>query len=751
MPISKLMEGLPSRSMLSQDEFDKASEKLMVELPQWGTEANALEANVNLLEASTTLKAAAAAASALVAQTAAANSVAVADVVATSTDTRTLATGDVTFNAGINKGFKPNMPISVGYTANPGQRFIGYVNSYNPATGLLAMGVEAIRGGGTYSAWTITISGPYLAPFAAGGAAADYALASDRTLTAASARLQVFTPAIQGANVNLPDATMLVPGQAQFTLVNAPSPSSLNAVSSDLGIRDWAGVLKGFARPDSSVRASLVDALTAAGVWSFEGLSPVGVRTALRFTASTVIGGTAGTFVKAVPLDADRLLLLIYGVSLHAVIYNRPSGQFGSVVLLRASFATAGAYDNVVGLLIGTDKVLVTSVGEGATAMQAIVLTLPGIGISPGSPVPVTLGGACSRQLEPILVGTSYVFGYMVSTTSIRFRAFTVSGTVPTAAVAETTLATVAPPALLEIDATRYAVMTASATVLTITPYSVTATVSAVGTAATTNVSSSSSITVKPGLFTTYQRWIIGYLNSGARLALVAFSGASPAATIAGFRDAFTVLTAVTGLATIGYNATVATASTGTASGGEFGVEFFSFTDTGSDLQVNSSADNFRSTSAAATIAPLAVDLAGAGANNIYINWQVSTAKEMSVYACKEVASFGGFFFAAPYPSRKGLIPGALALPVPAIYPKLSLAAGTLTAPNSSRSVSLGDGSKPPLYCADGAIGHRALPTNLAIPGDTVNASQGFDTSSVWMAYSQGPSRFCDLLQVRLA
>jgi len=702
----------------------------------------------------------AAAGSALQAQTAATNSVAAVDLVATSTDTRTLSAAAITFNVQPNKGFAPGMMIVASPTMSTGNRFIGRVATYDKVTGILLMGAETFVGSGTFSAWTITISGPYVTPFAAGGAYADYALAADRVLNSASARLQSVSPTVSGLDFDLPNATTLVLGQAQFTLTNAVQPASLNAVANDIGVSQVGVLLKGFVLPGESVRANLVENATVGGVWSFENLSPIGVRARRIANASTVIGGTAGMFVKAFPLDADRIMLLLHGVSLHAVIYNQTTNQWGGVVLLRTAFATAGAVDNVMAVPTATPgQLLVFSVGEGQTAGMAMVVWGGSAGnvITPGAATAVTLGGACNRLVDLIAVGTSYVLGFMVGTTSIRFRALTTVSDIP-AAGAETALATVAPPALLPIDSTRFAVMTASATVLTITPYAVAATVSTVGTPATAPVTSASNITVKPGAFTTYQRWIIAYMNSSGfrvTVALVTFSGASPVATIGPSANASPNLTTVSGVATVGYLATMATAVYGTLASGEFGVEFFSFIDTGTTLSTNTSTDTFRATSAAvASVAPLAVDLTGADGvgtgSGVHVNWQVATAKEVSVFACKEVVSFGNFFFAS-LASRKGAIPGSLALPVPAIYPKASLPGGTLTVPNTSRSVSLGDGSKPPLYCANAPIGLRALSTDLLIPGDTANAAQGFDTSSIWMGYSQGPNLAFYLLQVRLA
>lgn len=744
MPITKQMMGLPSRTM-PQTEFDAASEKLMVEFPQWGAEANALEANVNALEASATDKAAAAAASALQAQTAAANSVAAVDLVTTSSDTRTLANGDFTFNVGINKGFKPGMPIVSSYTTSPGQKFIGYVISYNPATGVLVMGVEAFRGTGTYSAWTITISGPYITPFVAGGAASAYGITADRVLTTSSGRLQDISVAA-GVGYVMPNAMTLNIGPNQFALSNSPDV----ARNSDALLKDGSGRLCGFLPPNQATPAHLLDNTTPGGRWIFPEASPIGLAASTTLNASTIVGGTNGTFMKVVVIDSDRVLLLLHGVSLHAVIYKLSTNTFSSAVLLRSNFATAGARDNVAGILYDADKVLVTSVGEGGTAMQAIALTLTGTGITPATPVSVTLGGACARIVSLLNVGASYVFSYMVGTTSVRFRAITVAGTVP-AAGTETALSTTAPPALMYSGFSGFGVMTATSSVLTITGYTVSGIAVALVSAITASVSTTTGITLKQ---TYVGRYVVTHILSGIAQAIgVAFTtGSAPvysAAVAIISSGSMTTTSAIQSMVdSSGAYHEVFTAVTGTDSAGRFMVEFASVADAGTGDPVTRPSLISRYFSAAPTAAPIGLD----GSQGLRATWQVSTDKEVSFFS---FFMFLGTNFTVAGQQKLG--PGSLNLArqVSVIYPKDSIALGTLNAPVSASSsistaAAIGDGSKPAMVMKSNLYAAPAN-FNLQIPTDSANGDFGSDKSSIWMAYNQANDTALYIAQVRIA
>ncbi|MRW82880.1 hypothetical protein GJ698_02090 [Pseudoduganella sp. FT26W] len=186
MPITKLMEGLPSRTM-PQAEFDAASEKYMAELPDWGDEANSLEENVNAKEASATAAAAtaitkaneasdsaddaqlfkeqassfadAAAESANAAhasELAAANSS--TSLTANSTTAVVLGNGTKVFTVPAGKQFPPGELLQVGSTGTPAARMFGTVASYVGTT--LTVTTTLTEGpAGTYSDWVITPGG----------------------------------------------------------------------------------------------------------------------------------------------------------------------------------------------------------------------------------------------------------------------------------------------------------------------------------------------------------------------------------------------------------------------------------------------------------------------------------------------------------------------------------------------------------------------------------------------------------------
>lgn len=77
----------------------------------------------------------------------------------TSTTPLTVGTGVVTLTTQTGKAFAPGQTVVLASTLSPSStRMIGVVASYNSGTGVLAVAVSIAVGGGTASAWTITLS-----------------------------------------------------------------------------------------------------------------------------------------------------------------------------------------------------------------------------------------------------------------------------------------------------------------------------------------------------------------------------------------------------------------------------------------------------------------------------------------------------------------------------------------------------------------------------------------------------------------
>jgi len=172
MPITKLMTGLPNQSM-SQTDFDAASAKFMGELPAWGVEATALEANVNAKEelvsaaAATVISntdvavdaAAVASDAATAAQAAAETSAnAAAGFLAASATTNTVGTGLKTYDVGADKSFFRGMFVVAVSASDIAVYITGQVDSYS-GTNLAIDGKAVGTPGAVANDWIIGPSG----------------------------------------------------------------------------------------------------------------------------------------------------------------------------------------------------------------------------------------------------------------------------------------------------------------------------------------------------------------------------------------------------------------------------------------------------------------------------------------------------------------------------------------------------------------------------------------------------------------
>lgn len=253
MPITKLMEGLPSRTM-PQTEFDAASEKYMAELPDWGDEANALEANVNAKEASAvgaanaaitkaneandsaddaelfkgqaSSFADAAGISALAAHTselAAASSA--TSLTANSTSAVVLGNGTKVFTIPAGKQFPPGVLLQIGSTGTPAARMFGTVASY-VGTSLTVTTTKTQGPAGTYSDWVITPAGADGAPGGTAGGQLTGALDELKGTAPASSA----TPDVWNAGGNYVPITQTA---AVTGLPNAPQPGAKRTLKAE--------------------------------------------------------------------------------------------------------------------------------------------------------------------------------------------------------------------------------------------------------------------------------------------------------------------------------------------------------------------------------------------------------------------------------------------------------------------------------------------------------------------------------------
>ena len=672
-----------------------------------------------------------AAASATQASTAATTLVNLATVTATNGGELTVALGEVSFAVQTGKDFKPGMPVRFAVTASPGVRMDGYIKTYDGTTGLGVFESEFIKGSGAHYAWTVTFTGPVATAAANGLASRTLGITVNRVLTVLSNQLQQIS-ARSGVGVVMPDAALLLPGPRQFTISNL----SENISSNDLALISNSGAVLGYLYPDFTTDAHL----NADSSWTFPEASPVGRPVRYAGDGLTRFAGANGTFTKIVKIDNDRILILLHGVSLHAMVYNQTTNAFGAMTLVRTAWATTGgSYDNVVATLTATDQVMVASIPDGTISLQTVILTLDGVDITVGTALTTAASGAVStRLLELAVMGTSVVLMYVTNAGTYRMRAHTITGTTITAGSEVAGPATAMTPAFLAATASVFMVVSSSVSALSITPYSVTGNVITVGTAATTTVTTVNGITVKKN---EAGRWYLTFINTTARIMIFSIGGMTVAVTT--ILTTSLAVTTVTALQTYQYFYDIVCAVTGTNAAGGFVTEFSAFTDQASGPAVQVGTLYQKESLAAQSVMCLGSNNTNTGGGIISM-WLISSAKGTELHTFLDT----GFTFGPRKIVKLGPLNSALAQPIPAGYPKQNVSNYALSKFGSLSGAVLSDGSKPALYSVgEGFL--RPLRHTPALIADPINGARGTLSESLWLANASGADNFVMLDQVR--
>ena len=79
---------------------------------------------------------------------------------ATSTTSDTIALGSTTITIQTGKAFVVGQFVTIAYTTDATNWMHGVITAHNSGTGSITVNVSASAGGGTYSAWTVALSGP---------------------------------------------------------------------------------------------------------------------------------------------------------------------------------------------------------------------------------------------------------------------------------------------------------------------------------------------------------------------------------------------------------------------------------------------------------------------------------------------------------------------------------------------------------------------------------------------------------------
>ena len=155
--------------------FTSRADQFLAALPTFATEANNLAAEVNTkateaansaTDAANSATAAAnsatqAANSASAAATSAASAINSPGTSATSTTSLSVSIGSKSLTVQTGKAFVVGQPVMIARTSAPSTTWMhGKITSYNSSTGALVVNAELATGSGTFTDWTISLSGP---------------------------------------------------------------------------------------------------------------------------------------------------------------------------------------------------------------------------------------------------------------------------------------------------------------------------------------------------------------------------------------------------------------------------------------------------------------------------------------------------------------------------------------------------------------------------------------------------------------
>lgn len=573
-----------------------------------------------------------------------------------------------------------------------------------------------------------------------GGTTAD---ATAIVLTSTSSRYQRVNAAGAGGYWQLPDATTLTTGADVFTL--ECTGASTGALS-DMAIKNSAGVVLGFLTPGQTTQVNLVDNTSAAGVWSLPTCSPVGMLSRNVQTFSSIVGGSGGTFMKVVAIDATRSLLLIWGISLHAVVYNSATNLYSAPSLIRASISTTGVADLVVGVLVASDSILVVSCPDGGTNMQAVIITTSGTSIAAiGTALPVTTGAALTRIQDITTVGSAYIVSYLNSTTTIRTIAFTVSGTTP-ANGAEQSNTTTGPAYVAAATATTFIVITSTAALLSAKGYSISGNTQTAGTTTTLTLTALDSLAIR---LTSAGRWLVIHKNSGAKAAYMTMTTTVPA-----FSATISLNSVVSTINTPGITTSdvmplatpcVVVAVTGTDASSRFVTEFIHVKDalSGAPVLGNSFAKS----------SPLAQTISYVGTPSGFSGLQFFQSITASGIVAYSFLAFQGITMALRGEFHTGLMNTIQAPIQDAVNIANSRRNNMLVGVSglNNYAIPIGDGSKRSLWFPFEAYINETPKPIPVYTDSAIYGAKGEDSSVVWVPYSQGPEQIVTLQKFKLA
>lgn len=238
------------------------------------------------------------------------------------------------------------------------------------------------------------------------------------TMTA-STKLYTIDASTGGLKATLPSAIGLDVGASLFTVNNTGDY--------DIKVVDNGGKTLGFVRPKTTAVIGLIDNSTSSGIWAPSGMSKIGESAKLMIQSVLANSTTAEESIKFVSLDANKGILVFGGTTIYAVVYDKVTNAFGSIVLV-ATGRSSGVRD--IRMVTSTTAVLSSA---SASNIQTVVLSVSGLTISVGTAATIVPSNTITSELTMVKVGTTFVIeGVSSGTTTGILVAFSVSGTTVT-------------------------------------------------------------------------------------------------------------------------------------------------------------------------------------------------------------------------------------------------------------------------------------------------------------------------------
>lgn len=368
----------------------------------------------------------------------------------TSTTSNTIGTGALTFTTQTNLGFAANEYVIVAHNAS--NYVIGTVTSYNNATGSLVINGTATLGSGTFTSWTIGLTGqpgtgtgtvtsvtftgdgtvlsstPSSAVTTSGTVAATLANAGAKTIlgnttSGSAAPTYTSSPVVSGSVTANNFVSTVATGTAPFTVSSTTQVANLNAATAGNATTVTNGVY-------TTDTGTVTNTMLAGSI----ALSKLANQAADTFLANATGGSAAPT---AVALGASQLagrgstgdiaaISLGSGLSMSGTTLS--STVTGGLTLGTPTATTSGTAINYSGLPAGIKQIIMNfnAVGKNATSLMLVrmgpvggVQTTGYLAADSDGPDYVTNGFPIRYPINTYLISGSLVFTLLDATNNI--------------------------------------------------------------------------------------------------------------------------------------------------------------------------------------------------------------------------------------------------------------------------------------------------------------------------------------------